>query len=267
VKHFAESDHNIPTSINAPPRAFDYPPSRVKAALAHGFDDPGRRGKHNALDDDRERQILDWVRQNAEQETPVTKGEIREYCTTQFQIPIIRGCVNSFVLRHFGDVIQTRSTPQEEQRLQVPRAFLKRTVRDLNEHVQGCVSELVFNLNEVGISDWENRKARKVVIPATIDDRPIHHAISRNVKRVSVIVCMSAAGESLMPSITTAQNCRAVQEQLRRQGIRFGRDLILKSNHRLYVNAEIFLEYARTVFLPYLVCVRGLGAFAAEEAV
>jgi hypothetical protein len=62
--------------IHALARAFDCPPSRVKAALAHWLYDPGHRGNHNALDDDRERQILDWVRQNAEQKTPVTKGSI-----------------------------------------------------------------------------------------------------------------------------------------------------------------------------------------------
>jgi hypothetical protein len=62
--------------------------------------------------------------------------------------------VNSFASLHSGEVIQAESTPQDEQGLQVPRAFLERTVRDLNEHVQGCVSELVFNLAEVGISDW-----------------------------------------------------------------------------------------------------------------
>jgi hypothetical protein len=43
--------------------------------------------------------------------------------------------------------------------------------------------------------------------------------------------------------------------------------LILKSNHRPDVNAEIFLKYVRTVFLPFLVCLPVLGAFAAEEAV
>jgi hypothetical protein len=175
--------------------------------------------------------------------------------------------VNSFVLRLSGEGIQTRSTPQEEQRLQVPRAFLERTVRDLNKHVQGCISELVFNLDEVGIPDWEDRNARRVVVVATMDGRPIRHAVSRNVKHMSVIAWASAAGESLMPYIITSQNSPAVQEQLRQHRVRFGRDLILTSNHRPYVNAEIFLEYVRTVFLPSLVCVLGLGAFAAEEAV
>jgi hypothetical protein len=80
-------------------------------------DEPGHRWKQIALDDDRERQILDWVRQNGEQETPVTKEEISDYCITQFQIPITRGWVNSFLRRHSSDDIQTKSTAQEEQRL------------------------------------------------------------------------------------------------------------------------------------------------------
>jgi hypothetical protein len=52
--------------------------------------------------------------------------------------------------------------------------FLESTVQNLNEseyeyeyeyeYVQGCRAELVFNLDEVGISDWDDHKARKVVV-------------------------------------------------------------------------------------------------------
>jgi hypothetical protein len=34
-------------------------------------------------------------------------------------------------------------------------------MRDLNEYVQGCISELNFNLDDFGISDWEDRSARR----------------------------------------------------------------------------------------------------------
>jgi hypothetical protein len=46
--------------------------------------------------------------------------------------------------------------------------FLERTTRNLNEPVQGCPAELVFNLDEVGISNWEYCKTRKIVVPATM---------------------------------------------------------------------------------------------------
>jgi hypothetical protein len=138
----------------------------VKSALDHGLDPPEHQGKHTAREQDPQQQILDWIKQSAESSTPVTRKEIKDYCTSQFQVSIIRGWVNSFVLCYLDEIIQVKSSPQEGQRLQVPRVFLARTVQNLNEYeyVQGGTAELVFNLDEVGISDWEDRKARKVVV-------------------------------------------------------------------------------------------------------
>jgi hypothetical protein len=51
---------------------------------------------------------------------PVTRQEIKDYCTSQFQVPIARGWVNSFVLRDTDEIIQAKSSRQEEQRLQIP---------------------------------------------------------------------------------------------------------------------------------------------------
>jgi hypothetical protein len=76
-----------------------------------------------------------------------------------------------------------------------------------------------------------------------------------------------AAGESLTPYIVTSENSSPVQEQLRKQGVRLGRDLMLKSDHRRYVNAEAFLDDITTVFLSCLVGLRGLAGFATEDAV
>jgi hypothetical protein len=73
VRDIAESRYHISASTNALSKAFDCPRSRVKVALEHEMDQPRQRGKHTTLDDDRERQIIDWIWQNAEQETPVKK--------------------------------------------------------------------------------------------------------------------------------------------------------------------------------------------------
>jgi hypothetical protein len=99
--------------------------------------------------------------------------------------------------------------------------FLERTIHDLNEHLQGCLAEPVFNLDEVVVSDLEDRKTRKVVVPATMEGQTIHHGISRNVKYISVIACVLAVGESLPTYIVTSQNSSPVQEQLRKHGVRF----------------------------------------------
>jgi hypothetical protein len=67
----------------------------VKSALEHGLDPLGHRGKHSALEQDREQQMFHWINQNAEGSTPMTKREIEDYRTSQlqfqFQVSITRG--------------------------------------------------------------------------------------------------------------------------------------------------------------------------------
>jgi transposase len=60
----------------------------VKSTLEHGLNPPGHQGKHTALEQDREQQILDWIKQHAESGMPVTRKEIKDYCTSQFNFKV-----------------------------------------------------------------------------------------------------------------------------------------------------------------------------------
>jgi hypothetical protein len=95
----------------------------------------------------------------------------------------------------------------------------------------------------------------------------IYHEISRRVKHISMIACVSAAGESLTPYIITSQASSPVREQLKEHGVRFGTDFVLRSNPKPYIKAESFLDYIRTVFLPNLAELRTLHGFAEETGV
>jgi hypothetical protein len=87
------------------------------------------------------------------------------------------------------------------------------------------------------------------------------------VKDISVIACISAAAESLTLYIITSQVRTSVQERLKKEGVRFSTDFILRSNPSPYINAEIFLDYIRTVFLPNLAGLRTLDAFPEQTGV
>jgi hypothetical protein len=184
----------------------------VTSAREEGLDPPGDRGKHSGLEQDREQQILNWIKQNAESNRLVmnkNQGILQE--SIQFQAAITRGWIKSVILCYRDGIIQPNNDLQEQD-LQVSRVFLERTVEDLNEHVQRCLAEQVFRLEDVGIPDWEDRKTRQVVIPAAIGGHTIHPGIFRNVKHISVMACISAAGESLTPEIITLQNSASVRE-------------------------------------------------------
>jgi hypothetical protein len=82
-----------------------------------------------------------------------------------------------------------------------------------------------------------------------------------------VIACVSGAEESLTPDIITSQAPTLVQEWLKKEGVRFGTDFVLRSNPSPYINAKIFLDYIRTIFLPNLAELRTLDAFTEQTGV
>jgi hypothetical protein len=108
---------------------------------------------------------------------------------------------------------------------------------------------------------------KTAIVPATMRSQTIDHEISRTVKHISVIACISTARESLTPYIITSQAPTSVKERLKKEGVRFGTVFVLNSNPSPYINAEIFLDYIRTVFLPNLAELRTLDAFTEETGV
>jgi hypothetical protein len=184
--------------------------------------------------------------------------------------------IQSFNHSRLGEFVYSstarRNHPNEKCRSRTAafpstRVFLDRRVQNLNEHVQRCFAKLEFNLDEVCISHWEDRKTRTVIEPSTMRGQTIHHGISRIVNHISVIVCVSAAEESLTPSIITSQDLASVREQLKKHSVRFGADFVLKSNTTLYINPIIFLDYIRAVFLLNLAELRTSDDFAEEIGV
>jgi hypothetical protein len=57
------------------------------------------------------------------------------------------------------------------------------------------LEKLVFDVDEVGISDWEAWESKKNVVPSPMAERSIHHRINRTSKDVSVVTRISTAGE------------------------------------------------------------------------
>jgi hypothetical protein len=72
--------------------------------------------------------------------------------------------VDSFLGRHLSELIEVKSTPQEGLHLQVPRIFLHETRCCIQEAVNGRLSDFVFNLDEVKISERADPKLKEVLV-------------------------------------------------------------------------------------------------------
>jgi hypothetical protein len=121
--------------------------------LINVLNKPKVHGRYFAFDEDSEIEILEWIQSQAEKYEPVTRAGLRHHCETKHSHFVSRRWVDYFILRHREDLLETKSTPQEDARLEMPRTFLNETICCLREHVQGMKTELVFNLDEVGMSE------------------------------------------------------------------------------------------------------------------
>jgi hypothetical protein len=81
----------------------------------------------------------------------------------------------------------------------VPRAFLEAAIDGFRDHVHNPCLELVFNFDKIGISEWKDRRERRVIIPLAMREQMFFHGVHRNLKHISVMAWISAAGEHMAP--------------------------------------------------------------------
>jgi hypothetical protein len=114
---------------------------------------------------------------------------------------------------------ETISKPQEDTRLQVPRELLLGTISGMEEAMQGCIHDLLFDLEEIGVLEWEDRKSKKVVILSAMSRQTIRYGFNRNLKHITAITCAAASGEHVIPNIITSQESDDLREAPRKKAL------------------------------------------------
>jgi hypothetical protein len=129
------------------------------------------------MTEDREREILACIHDHAAKSTPLTRRDLREHVTTHYDFRTTRRWVNSFMVRHIDEFCTVKRSPQEAEPLEIPRCFLDQTLIFITQFVQGCPTELVFDPDEVGISEWEDRETKTSIVPKSEFEACISHCV------------------------------------------------------------------------------------------
>lgn len=81
----------------------------------------------------------------------------------------------------------------------IPREFLIAHFTNMKEKMENCCRELCFNFEEVGSSDWEERKIKKVIVSKGSDPKKVKHPVPRKFKHQTLVALVSFAGDALTP--------------------------------------------------------------------
>jgi hypothetical protein len=125
---------------------------------------------------------------------------------------------------------------------------------------------LVFNLHEVGISEWEDCKEKKVIFSKAMDSQTIHYVALRNAKHISIIACISALGESLTAYVVISQDSEVLRRRLVSHDLRLGVDFGMRQGSKSSVSGKLSREYINSIFIPCLNELRESEKFTGCEA-
>jgi hypothetical protein len=123
----------------------------------------------------------------------------------------------------------------------------------MKDSIHGKASEFVFNLDEVGSADWEDRKPKKIIVPISIPEEDVYHPVSRKFKHLSLLACVSAAPDSLTPLVVSTS---PIPDSLWSNGLRADEDALIRHRSPPYIDESTFFEYITDVLIPYVNSVR-----------
>jgi hypothetical protein len=149
--------------------------------------------------------------------------------------------------RHADEVSGVTVAPQEQLRLEVPRCCLDEYITLLKKIIPIVPSELVFNFDETGPSDWEDQKIKPVLVPAAEEASTLHYPVNRNIRHHTLMCCVNAAGDAYCPMLI-APNAEATQ--IFDTGARDHIDLVLEIRRPAYATGELFARHIEEIFFP-----------------
>jgi hypothetical protein len=236
----------------------------VRKCVLRGPQAPSPPGRHLCFSEEDELLIVQKLCEQYEANKAFTKGQFLTFVISNYNKTVSRGWVDSFLRRHENELKTCRSFPQEDTRFLVPQEYLNQHITNMKTLVCGKLAELVFNLDEVGSSDWEDRMTRKVIVPSRVDANDVFHPVSRRCRHMTLLVCVSAAGDALCPMIILGQ---AIPNDLWATGLRPKEDARIYRREPPYMDEKLFFKYLAKVFVPYVLAVREKLERGAEQAV
>jgi hypothetical protein len=180
-----------------------------------------------AIEDDREVDLVAHLVEAFRAGKGMTREELLQMVRQHYDRALMDGWVKAFIGPHLDALKTCRPLPQEDTRLTVSKVELEEHIQTMKVkvHVAGKFSELVFNLDELGSTDWEDRKVKKVIVPADVGKEDVYHAVSRRHRHITLLACVSAAGDAPTPMLIAGN---PILESLWSRGFRPDEDVMVR---------------------------------------
>ena len=141
------------------------------------------------------------------------------------------------------------ATPTDQQRLTVERRDVEAYYNALEEDIRGLHPALVFNMDEMGVEIFAERKEVNVFVRfnQVPEEGDVQVGLPRSARRCTLIACISPNGDTMIPIIST--KTKTVHSLLFDRGFSLN-ELRVFSTENSFITGNIFSRWVNEVFLP-----------------
>jgi hypothetical protein len=156
-------------------------------------------GRPFSLTEDQEKQVIEEIKRRTFDEMYFTQAELLRWVISTMRVSLSQGWFVNFLKRYANEICIETVDPQEEPRLQVPRIWITRYWDLITKILPLAKLDLIFNLDETGLSEWEDRRSCEVVVPAAYKGMKLTYPVSRKVRHQTLTCLVNAAGDAYCP--------------------------------------------------------------------
>jgi hypothetical protein len=216
-----------------------------------------------SLSPQREQIVIDYIETCFNDHHPLRPIDLLTWVNLEWSADLTDGWLSSFINRHSDSIKRATGTQQEEARFNVPREFLELHFENMRNSVDGRFSDLIFNLDEVGSGEFEDQSDFETIVPIQCEVDLVHYPIQRKFGHSTMLVCISASGDTVTPLIIAPPTNTQKIWQL---GYREGEDVQIIHHTPCYINKEIFMAYVTDILIPYIDNIRIIPEYVNEIA-
>ena len=163
-------------------------------------EEPQRSGPPSELSDVYE-EIKNFINAKNNSNQPVTMAVLMEFVNDELRIPVSTNTLRMHIQRK--DFVYANAIPRDAAREGIKRRDVEAFYNGLTTQLEGVHPGLIFNMDEMGVEMFADRKEIKVFMrpEAVPADGPVHVGVPRTRRRCTLVACISPDGTTMIPTI------------------------------------------------------------------
>ena len=192
-------------------------------------------------------QIQHFVDRKNHEKKSVTIGVLLCFVVDKLGVVVSRKTLRNYMKMHA--FAYSPAMPTDSRRITVKKEDIERFYANLANDLEGVHPALVFNVDEMGVEMFADRKEVKVFVrPEQIPaDGPLYVGVPRSSRRCMVVACIALNGSTLIPTIIT--RTITLNSHVFDRGYSF-RNVRVFSTETSFITGNIFHRWVCEVFIP-----------------